>query len=398
MRKGRFPRMIISVLVIVLVIAAAFYALAPHPPKPPSKAASIADLEAYLNALVASGNPPGLSVVVVKDGRIVYSHAFGFADGPQKIMATPDTVYHWWSMTKLPPAMAILQLSEQGKLKLDDPVVQYLPWFEATYPTPDRTPITIRNLLQHSSGLPDTMPSMIGWVHYDDAPRDQTEIARKHLSDFNKLKFATGTKASYSNYNYMLLGAVIEAVTGQTYEQYMTRNILQPLGMTQTSFVYSPQMTAQASAGSLPVVHFYTPLLPFLLDTGKLVRERQNNLFWFHKMYIDATPSTGLIGPAPDVGRLMMAYLNGGALDGKSVLSRQSVALMTKTPPIDGHGLGWFVFPSGSRPFVEHAGGGPGFATNMRLYPDENLGIAILANGTDLDRTGISDLIATIPW
>jgi CubicO group peptidase (beta-lactamase class C family) len=87
--------MIISVLVIVLVIATAFYALAPHPPKPPSKAASIADLEAYLNALVASGNPPGLSVVVVKDGRIVYSHAFGFADGPQKIVATPDTVYHW---------------------------------------------------------------------------------------------------------------------------------------------------------------------------------------------------------------------------------------------------------------------------------------------------------------
>ena len=398
MPRSRLSRMIIPTLVVVLVIAAALYALAPHPPKPPLKAASVADLETYLDALAASGNPPGLSVVVVKDGRLVYSRAFGFADGPRNIKATPETVYHWWSMTKIPTAIAVLQLSEQGRLSLDDPVTKYLPWFKVTYPTTDRAPITILNLLQHSSGLPDTMPAMIGWVHYDDDSRNQTEIARKYLSSFNKLKFAPGARASYSNYNYMLLGAVIEAVTGEPYEQYMTQNILQPLGMTRTSFVYSPEMAAQASSGSLPVVHFYMPLLPFLLDTNQLIRERQANLLWFHKMYIDATPSTGLIGPAPDVGRLMMAYLSRGALEGKSVLSPHSVALMTETAPIDGHGLGWFSFPQGSRPYVEHAGGGPGFATNMRLNPHEKLGIAILANGTDLDRAGISDLIASISW
>jgi CubicO group peptidase (beta-lactamase class C family) len=390
--------MIIPVLVTVLVLAAVLYAFSPHIPKAPARAASVAELEAYLDNLVASGDPPGLSVVVVKDGKVAYSHAFGLADGPHQVKATPDTVYHWWSMTKIPTAIAILQLSDQGKLSLDDPVSKYLPWFEVAYPSTDRTPITVRYLLQHSSGLPDTMPSMIGWVHYDDSTRNQTDIARKYLSNFNKLKFAPGTKASYSNYNYMLLGAVIEAITGQSYEQYMTRNILQPLGMTQTSFVYSPEMAAHESAGSLPVVHFYTPLLPFLLDTGKLIRERQQNLFWFNKMYIDATPSTGLIGPAPDVGRLMIAYMNGGTLDGRAVLSPKSIALMTETAPIDGHGLGWFAFPSGTRPFVEHAGGGPGFATNMRLYPAENLGIAILANGTDLDRSGISELIASLSW
>lgn len=390
--------MMIPVVLLVLVIAVAFYALAPHPPKPPSTVASDTELEAYLNALVASGNPPGLSVVVVKDGRMVYGHGFGFADGPRKIMATPETVYHWWSMTKIPTAMGVMRLAEQGRLSLDDPVSKYLPWFEVTYATDDRRLITIRDLLQHSSGLPDTMPSMIGWVHYDDDARDQTDIARKYLSSFNKLRFVPGAKASYSNYNYMLLGAVIEAVTGQTYADYMTRSILQPLGMSQTSFVYYPQMVEQASAGSLPVVHFYTPLLPFLLDTGKLVRERQGNLLWFNKMYIDATPSTGLVGPATDVGRLMLAYLNGGSLAGRSVLSPESVARMTQTAAIDGHGIGWFVFPSTNRPFVEHAGGGPGFATIMRLYPGEQLGIAILANGTDLDRAGISELIASMPW
>ncbi len=128
------------------------------------------------------------------------------------------------------------------------------------------------------------------------------------------------------------------------------------------------------------------------------MRLQQGNLVWFNKMYIDATPSTGLVGPATDVARLMLAYLNGGSLDGKSVLSAESVALMTQTAPIDGHGIGWFSFPSADRPYLEHAGGGPGFATNMRLYPGENLGIAILANGTDLDRAGISELIASLQW
>ena len=390
--------MLIPIILAILMMAAVVYEFAPHVPKASTAAAGVTELEAYLNKLVASGNPPGLSVAVVKDGKLVYNCAFGSSDRPRQVMATTHTVYHWWSMTKIPTAIAILQLSEQGKLGLDDPVSKYLPWFEVAGPSSDKAPITLRNLLQHSSGLPDTMPSMIGWVHYDDGGRNQTELARQYLSKFNKLRFAPGTKASYSNYNYMLLAAVIEALTGQSYEQYMTQNVLEPLGMTQSGFVYSSEMLANASAGSLPVVHLYTPLLPFLLDARRLIRERQGNLFWFNKIYIDATPSTGLLGPAQDVGRLMMAYLSGGTLDGKRILSPESIAAMTETTPMDTHGLGWFSFPSGARPFLEHAGGGPGFATNMRLYPAERLGIAILANGTDLDRPALSELIASLAW
>jgi CubicO group peptidase (beta-lactamase class C family) len=247
-------------------------------------------------------------------------------------------------------------------------------------------------------------------VHYDEGGRNQTELVQRHLPHFNKLSFAPGEKAIYSNLNYMVLGAVIEAVSGQSYETFITENILQPLRMDQSGFVYTPAMAADEAAGTLPVVHFYTPLLPFLLDARQLIREQQGGFFWLHRLYIDVTPSTGLIGPASDVARLMLAYLNGGELDGVRILSAQSVALMTDAGHTAGdgpnmaaysggqHGLGWYVIPEGQGQRLQHHGGGPGFATTLRLYPAQGLGIVILANGTDLDRDGIADRLAQIDW
>jgi len=387
---------IVGAFFVAVVIALVVFA--PHPPQAPRQVGSRAELEAYLNRLVASGSPPGLSIVVVKDGQVAYNQAFGRADGPRNVAAAPNTVYHWWSMTKIPTAIAILQLEEQAQLTIDDEVVKYLPWFDVAYPRRGGPAITLRHLLQHSSGLPDVVPAIVGWVHNDDLGRDQTALVKKFLPQYRRLKFGPGQKAMYSNLNYMVLGAVIEAVTGQRYESYIADHILRPLGMSQTAFVYLPEMALHAAAGTLPVVHFYTPLLPFLADMHLVFRERQGRLFWFNKLYVDVTPSTGLIGPAGDVGRLLTAYLDQGALDGATVLGPESVALMTHVPPLDGHGLGWFVNRAGGRLYLEHPGGGPGFATLMRLYPNEGLGIAILANGTDLDGAGIANLLAGLDW
>lgn len=98
---------------------------------------------------------------------------------------------------------------------------------------------------------------MIGWVHYEDATRNQTDVLKKYLPKFNTLKFEPNTKAVYSNLNYMVLGAIIEAVSGQSYESYITENILRPLGMSHTSFIYSPKMAKHEAVGTLPVVHFF---------------------------------------------------------------------------------------------------------------------------------------------
>lgn len=90
----------------------------------------------------------------------------------------------------------------------------------------------------------------------------------------------------------------------------------------------------------------------------------------------------------------MQAYLNGG----EALLSPASLTLMTQTAPIDGHGLGWFVSRDPNNFYLEHTGGGPGFATFMRLYPERGLGVALLANGTDLDYAGLANLLAAIDW
>jgi len=385
-------------LVLLIIGGASLYVLAPHPPATPKQVKGLTELEAYLNLLVKSGSPPGLSMVVVKEGKIVYNNAFGYADQPRNIKATPNTVYHWWSMTKIPTAVAIMQLQEQGKVDIDEPVKKYLPWFDVIYPSAQDPVITIRNLLQHISGLPDTIPAMVGWVYYDDETPNQTEIVKRQLPKFNKLKFKPGSKAVYSNLNYMVLGAVIESVSGQSYRAYIIQNILQPLDMSHTDFVYTPEMANHEAAGTLPISHVYTALLPTILDPRELIRERQGKFLWLNRVYIDATPSTGLIGSAPDMARLIIAYLNLGSLDGKSILSPESISLLTNTKPIDGHGLGWFVYESKNEHYLEHAGGGPGFATTMRLYPDTGLGIAILSNGTDLDREGLVDLFSQLEW
>ena len=388
-----------------IVGAGMLYALAAHPPAVPAKVAAIDELDAYLTHLTASCNPPGLSVTVVKGDTVVYNRAFGLADGPAQTAATPDTVYHWWSMTKIVTAIAVLQLSERGRLDLDAPVVDYLPWFDVQYSSGASKPVTVRHLLNHTSGLPDPMPAMIGWMHYGNELVDQTDLIRRRLPQFSKLQSSPGTKAAYTNLGYMVLGAVIERVSGQSYAAYVTDNILQPLGMRHTGFLYPEAGQAQEARGSQAVVHAYTPLLPFLLDAKALIYQRAGKILWLNRVYTDALPPSGLIGPAPDVARLLLAFLHGGELDGARILSPQSVATMTAIPggpaatpgtvKVSGsqHGLGWLFVADRSRLWLQHDGGGPGFATTMRLYPEEDLGIVIMANGTDLDRDTLAGLL-----
>ncbi len=152
-------------------------------------------------------------------------------------------------------------------------------------------------------------------------------------------------------------------------------------------------------------MHLYTPLLPLLLDPKALIDQRLGSILWLNRVYTDALPPSGLIGPAPDVARLLLAFLHGGELDGARILSPRSTALMTAVPAslagsmpaaegsASEHGLGWLFVAVRGQVRLQHDGGGPGFATSMRLYPEDELGIVIMANGTDLDRDALAALI-----
>jgi len=391
-----FRKTIVGIIVVIGLLVVVLMVLAPKPPKTPEQVENVAELESHLNDLVDSETPPGLSVTVVKDGELVYSNGFGYADLPNGIKATPDTVYHWWSMTKVPTAVGILQLAEQGELDLDDPVIDHLPFFQVKYPSASSDVVTIRHLLSHTSGLPDLIPDMIGWVHTEDMTMNQTEILKANLPSFNELEFEPGADVAYTNQGYLVLGVVIEAVSGQSYESYILENVLQPLDMASTDYIYRDDMITHEAMGSHPLVHMFTPMLPFLLDMDAIVRERVGTQYWLERVYLDVTPSTGLVGSTSDAGKLMMDLLS----DEPQLISADSVTAMQPTGDQPGERpLGWAEFgEENGRFWVQHQGGGPGFATVMRLYPEEELGVVIMANNTSLDNSDLAELVANLDW
>jgi D-alanyl-D-alanine carboxypeptidase len=394
-----------SILAVLVLVTAVVLLLAPRSPRPPGAVKSVSQLEAYLTALTESGMPPGVSLAVIKDGHLVYSQGFGWADGPKGQRASAGTVYHWWSMTKIPTAIAILQLQERGVLSIDDPVSKYLPFFQVTYPDSRQILITLRHLLNHSSGLKDNVPEIIGWVHWEgDPPYNQTELLKAKFPAYSQLIFTPGERTQYTNIGYMVLGAVIEAVSGQSYEAYVAENIFLPLKMDCTGFVVTSQMAEQEAAGTQHIINLFTPLLFPLMDIKALVRERDGMRLWFNRIYNDQTPPTGLIGPVSDAARLVQSIQNGGVLDGQQILSAESAASLTAESqlPMKGggkQGLGWkFYHDPAGRLYMGHAGGGVGFATEMRLYPAEGMGLVLMGNDTTFPQERILDLAASLDW
>jgi D-alanyl-D-alanine carboxypeptidase len=397
------------ILMLFALLAVALVVVWPKPPKRPDSVKNVAELEGWIKKLTDSGTPRGMSFAVINNNQIVYAKGFGWADHPKKIAATPDAVYHWFSITKIVTAIAILQLREKGKLQIDDQVDRYLPFFRVQYTSDSDKVITIRNLLNHSSGLPDAKLDLAKWIHYDGEPSfNQTAFVEKIFPMYSKLAFGPGDYSKYTNIGYMVLGAIIEKVTGQSYEDYVRQNILIPLDMSHTDFVYSKAMEAYEAAGSNPLFNLNTLMIPFV--RGKIIRETYKNHIWLDRFYNNQTPPSGLIGPVTDASRLVMAYLNNGELDGKQILYRESVYSMThesysklkNEDPSDTfrQGIGWQTRTNQGRLVIKHDGGGLGFFTIIQLFPDENLGFVIFTNdfASRKEVEKIINLAANLKW
>jgi D-alanyl-D-alanine carboxypeptidase len=405
-----------TIIVLFAVLAGVGYlTLKPRPLKPPETVGSLAELESYLEELAGHNpdSPPGLSLVVVKDGEIVYQNAFGMADGPKNIPATVDTVYHTFSMVKPMTAAAVLQLQEQGLLDIDNPVTDYLPFFEVQYPSESSETITVRHLMTHSSGLPDAGSlELYSWIHFDGDPEwNQTELIRKKLPGFTRLAYEPGSQASYTNVGYMVLAAIIEAVSGKTYQQYMVEHIFKPLQMNDTHWTYGETTIDREAAGSNPSIDLLLHILSFSLEKeqmDRLIREKVDGIMWFNRVYTDPKGPTGPVSTVADMSCFITAILNEGELDGQRILSEESVAMMIheshilpEESPEAGsqiyHGLGWYVVEN-PEIVLTHGGGGPGFASDMRLYPERELGMVVIGNGFYIPKRQINDLVASLDW
>ena len=404
----RIGILLTSVLLLFLLISVTLLALAPRRLETPARISSTDELTAFLERLVATENPPGLSVAVVKDDELVYQRAFGFADGPASIEATPESIYRWWSLTKILTAMAIFQLHEREQLDIEDEVRQYLPFFQTTFRGEEAPRVRLRHLLNHSSGLLNLRLEVLRWMHPEDGTgNNANELLAENFERFSRLRASPGRRGRYSNFGYLVLGAVVEKVSGQSYEDYVVENILNPLGMELTGFTIGEAMRPHLAAGCHPLVNFQTIFLPAIRNIDAYVREIENGRIWLAPFYLDANAYGGAMGPVTDATRLLRALLNEGTLEGRSVLAPETARMMLRggrvragpssvAPPYYRragmeHGMGFWVFPSQEGERHEHTGAGLGFATLFRLYPEHRLAIALLANGTSLDREGIAD-------
>ena len=350
---------------------------------PPGIAPAVRGCSRIAAELCSQERPPGLSVAVVGSGT-VWSEGFGLADIEAADLADADTVYPWFSMTKLVTATAVMQLADRGQLDLESPVASLVPDF------PNRDVggrVTIRHLLSHSAGLANPIP--VGWVRPADAPAEDLDaFTARLLNKHSRLRGTPGQRASYSNLGYLVLGVVIQAASGVSYVDYVRAQVLEPLGMTTTDFIYRPDMAPRAATGYHLRLNASTPLLRLMTPAG--IFDHRVGGFWaLSRFCVQGAPYGGLIGTVSDAARFLELHLNPVAHPG--VLSEQAVTAMQQTSARGRKldvGLAWFrrhSDPPDSGHYWEHLGGGGGFFNTMRIYPELNLGLVAMGNATNWD-------------
>jgi len=367
-----------------------------YDPPPPEGSVAVDELEAYVEDIIADQDPPSVSIAVSQGQQTVYQRAFGLADGPLGIPATTHTTYRWFSVTKPFTAVAILQLAERGALELTEPAATYLPYLHDLYGEHARK-ITIERLLSHEAGVGDVGDAILSWVHVG-GHWSQGQLLRKRLPDHVHFDSARWGQGHYSNLGYMILGAVIEAVSSESYEDYVTEHISRPLGLEHTRFYYEQDfpLDTRHAVGSHPD-DFMAFMASFMLDLGTLSRECTHQRWWFELFSPDQTPPSGLISTSSDMVRFGRMIVGGGALDGERILSEGSVARMTTPrvavssspvggPPGYSFGDSWFITTDAQgRQVLLHGGQGMAFSALLLVRPADELVVALVANGTYLD-------------
>lgn len=336
---------------------------------------------------------PGLAIAAVDADGMLWSEGFGHANLNTGLGMTPGTVCNWFSMTKLVTATAVMQLAEEGLLDLDAPVASYYEPFRLARPAARAEAATVRQLLCHSSGLANPFP--LRWVHPATEPGPiRSDFVRRLIERHSRLRSDPGDEAAYSNLGYLVLGEIIEAVSGTSFEERIQRRILDPLGMNHTGFTTDSSRdwatSYQRRRSPLGV------LLPVLVPRN-IIGSTSGEYRSLRHLYVDGAAYGGLVGPVTDAARFLQAHVGDGTLDGVRVLSADSAQAMRRIIASGKKlqvGLGWFR--QGKRPdprFVEHLGGGAGFWTCMRIYPDDGFGVVIMGNATSYDHHAIAEAL-----
>lgn len=319
----------------------------------------------YVAEKLTKHHLPGLSIAVVKQGALILSKGYGWANVELKAPATAETVYEIASITKSFTATAIMMLVEEGRLKLTDPVPLYRSGLRNEWNN-----ITIQHLLSHTAGLNYWS---VDWFRQD---LTADEVCRDVFESL--LRFAPGTQFEYNDVGYNVLGMIIHTVTGKPYEQFLQERVFLPLGMAATQANQWRAIVPNRAAG-------------YAWENDKL-----SNSLGIHWHALSNTASDV---PANGANGSLLSTVHDfakwdAALYGDALLQPATLRKMwTPNRLIDGsvteYGLGWQVYENaayhGGRTIVAHSGGNPGFTTHFGRYPAEQVSFAVFINRGDAE-------------
>ena len=306
----------------------------------------------FIRAEMKRQNVPGLSLAVVKDGKVIKIAGYGAANLATKAPATPETLYKIASVSKQFVATGIMLLAQEGKLAVSDPISRFLPDVPAAWKA-----ITIRHALSHTSGLAREPPGFDPFKMTSDAELIKTAYA-------TPLRFAPGEKWEYSNVGYTILAEIITRVSGRPWSQFITERVFRPSGMMATRTTTTEPVPNKATGYSDNDKLLVAPDWPAVRAGG------------------------GFLSTVLDLARWDAAlYTTTVLTDASKAQMWTPVTLNSGTPHV--YGFGWHTHRPGNRRQVWHSGGLPGFVAQYHRYLDDGVSVIMLMNADDVDDESI---------
>lgn len=359
--------------------------------------AAIPAIDSLYKLYAAQHHVPGMVYGIVSGNKFIHTGALGFANIEKKYTAGMQSAFRIASMTKSFVGMAILQLRDNGKLKLDDPAYLYIPELKnQAYLTADAAPITVRNLLTHSAGFPEDNPW--GDRQLGISEEEMLAMFKKGISFSNN----PGMEYEYSNMGFAMLGYIIKKVSGKPYQQYINENIFKPLGMNHTYWEYS-KIPAQNFAQGYRYVNNNWVAQPVLHDgaygaMGGLITTLED----FQKyvsFHLSAWPPSNEKETGPLKRSSLREMQKPWQISGLNANAKYPSGRACATITAYGYGLRWLKDCEG-RTSVGHSGGLPGYGSNWMIFPGYDLGIICFTNITygyaSLMNTHVIDTLVAI--
>lgn len=320
----------------------------------PSPPATLPPLDQFLSEQANNQLFSG-AVLVAQNGQILLSKGYGLADRTRQLPNTPQTRFRLGSVTKPFTALAILQLQAQGKLNVQDLICRYLTACPEAWQA-----ITLHHLLTHTAGIPD-LERLPEYAQIKTSPT--TPLQTITLFQDKPLAFPPGTQWEYSSSGYILLGVIIEQVSGQSYEAFLQENIFTPLGMNDTGYEHDAATLATGYANATTVADPIAMSIPFA--AGGLYSTVEDLYRWEQALDTDE------LLPQPLLDLLFTPYAEIPQADGAS------------------YGYGWVISQQMGHRLIGHNGGIDGFVASLNRFVDDHVTIILLSNQQDINPNAI---------